>query len=904
MAIQTMYPAQVNSPQTELSAAITNAVTTIGVLDASLLPAAPNLAVIGSDETAETILYTGKSGNNLTGCTRGFQGTAKAWGAGVKVARNFTAYDYDSLRTNVVDNQSYLSQQPPVSVDLVPGIQSVTVPRDTPYNVLNIRGRTLVNILGRDGGCESLAPFSFTGSGGISELSTTQKRSGLYSLKITTSNNTRYALKDYSYPLDTTKQYVLGCWVYIESFTSGVLNLSIRDFGTSTSRYSATINTAVIGSWQFVYVKIPTSNTLVGSGFRFYIGATSTGTNATYFDEIRLYELSTADSNAIGTTLTTGAQIDAFIPYVDDIKPVYAPYVYKYGKNLLPPFSEWTLLHTNARVAQPYSIEQTSIAANELSYVTVDVVPNTEYRVSFTNVGMDMGAYTESVVSLAGSNWFSSQFSFNSGNNSRIRIYARSRTIGSLSLSNPQLELGTVATSFQPRNDDYLFFPDLRLHSNVDGTVYDQLYVDGNGQYRKLARYRETVLDGSLAWNFGSDYTGYKRVKVTASGSITSSANVFSTRYDGKVLTNIPSGAFTASDQVSIGANSECHVTIADTDSGWTETLNPNANASVALMNGWKANGNNGTVYNSWVSVLDGSAPPTNTEAYVSANKAPNWTGWGKLTYQLAQSDNTEIVVPEGDITLHEGANQIEVGNAVIVRERANPVYYATNDWYYINDQHMSSGTSKLRYRTARITSIYRNRVQDTKWTLFTGGNSYGLQECYIKASDYDPSAVYEVTYLALDTYALGIAPQSISGEYAPNMRGTVDGMARRQAEVVTRLSVLERSAPNKAQPQWIAPTLLNSWENSSAPVGYFKSDTGIVRIKGSIKSGVITYNTPLFILPAGYMPKESQGFAVRANNGSAEVMGSILVSSDGTVSILSGATQGTSINISFQAEL
>ncbi|MNR93707.1 Sialidase [compost metagenome] len=103
MAQQTMYPAAINSRQTELSAAVDATQTTITVLDVSVIPAAPNQLTIGTDETAETITYTGVSGSNLTGVTRGFQGTAKAWPVGTKVARYFTAYDHDTFRSNITD---------------------------------------------------------------------------------------------------------------------------------------------------------------------------------------------------------------------------------------------------------------------------------------------------------------------------------------------------------------------------------------------------------------------------------------------------------------------------------------------------------------------------------------------------------------------------------------------------------------------------------------------------------------------------------------------------------------------------------------------------------------------------------------------------------------------------------
>jgi hypothetical protein len=98
-----MYSAVVNSPETELSAEINAVITTISVLDTSKLAAAPGLLTIGSDDTAETVRYEGISGNDLTGCTRGFEGTAKAWAVGAKAARYFAAYDHNTFRTNIED---------------------------------------------------------------------------------------------------------------------------------------------------------------------------------------------------------------------------------------------------------------------------------------------------------------------------------------------------------------------------------------------------------------------------------------------------------------------------------------------------------------------------------------------------------------------------------------------------------------------------------------------------------------------------------------------------------------------------------------------------------------------------------------------------------------------------------
>lgn len=110
MTLKPMYPAVVNSPGTELAADITADVTEITVLSTSGLPPAPNLLTIGSDETAETVRYTKIDGTKLT-VDRAFQGGAKSWSVGTKVARYFTAYDHDAARENITDHETRIGSQ-------------------------------------------------------------------------------------------------------------------------------------------------------------------------------------------------------------------------------------------------------------------------------------------------------------------------------------------------------------------------------------------------------------------------------------------------------------------------------------------------------------------------------------------------------------------------------------------------------------------------------------------------------------------------------------------------------------------------------------------------------------------------------------------------------------------------
>jgi hypothetical protein len=101
MALNTMYPAKNGSPKTTLSQDITAAATSMVLADVSVLPPAPNLAVLGEEETAEIVLYNEISGNVVSGMIRGINGTtASVWTSGTSVARNFTSYDHDTIIEN------------------------------------------------------------------------------------------------------------------------------------------------------------------------------------------------------------------------------------------------------------------------------------------------------------------------------------------------------------------------------------------------------------------------------------------------------------------------------------------------------------------------------------------------------------------------------------------------------------------------------------------------------------------------------------------------------------------------------------------------------------------------------------------------------------------------------------
>ena len=104
-----MFNPMVNSPATILTNPIGSSDTTITIEDGSILPIGPNLATIGLDADAETVRYSSIFGKTvgeittfeLSGVTRGFQGTAREWNAGTPISRNFTAYDQSQIQKNL-----------------------------------------------------------------------------------------------------------------------------------------------------------------------------------------------------------------------------------------------------------------------------------------------------------------------------------------------------------------------------------------------------------------------------------------------------------------------------------------------------------------------------------------------------------------------------------------------------------------------------------------------------------------------------------------------------------------------------------------------------------------------------------------------------------------------------------
>jgi glycerol-3-phosphate acyltransferase PlsY len=131
-----------------------------------------------------------------------------------------------------------------------------------------------------------------------------------------------------------------------------------------------------------------------------------------------------------------------------------------------------------------------------------------------------------------------------------------------------------------------------------------------------------------------------------------------------------------------------------------------------------------------------------------------------------------------------------------------------------------------------------------------------------------------------------------------PSMRTLGTGAAQACAGNDSRVT----GAAAAAQPDWTAPSLLNSWVNlggAYSVAGYFRDTLGMVHLRGVIAAGSV-WTAVMFVLPVGYRPSYEAVFPVVSNN----ALGRLDIDTSGNVFMSgAGSTAWVSLDgISFRA--
>lgn len=653
---------------------------------------------------------------------------------------------------------------------------SLEVPQAGPL-YFKTKGRLLANIMGRAGGAENGIDPGWVKTGNVT-ISDTVRRGEIYPYKFTAENSPALMTRMFNYKLDESKGYIAAVWVYYESVSSGIFEMRIGDYtDPGTTKFTVSTKSPIGGAWDLIYAIIPKYNTISGEGFRVTAGFTqSNSTGVVYVDEMRIYELSDDDYISIMSGGFFGEDIENLFPYVSGVQPLQGAYITRTGKNLLPPVTMMEEIHYEARIIGPYELKVNATGSSRVSYYSIPVAPNTQHTL-YVEHNAKIAVYNDTGRSSLVAYTTNTSATFNTGVHSRIRVYFSNDNLGSGEYywRNMQLEIGSESTQFEPYNEQIGYCP-VPLYSSVDGSNPD-VYDSETGQafrYWKIGR----KLDGSLEWigNSPSNNPGNKSIGVT--GYFFNSASLgYGTRlglkYNGDIIPSSTKGGGIQDPTNTINVTSQnLYMKISNSESGWIDNINPSSNAIKAFMNGWKANGNNGSIYNSWVSILTGETPASQAESYVSRNKSPGWDSYGLIYFQTFNPTIEQVDVKPSGLSLNKGGSMIQISEGMILREKVTPSLSSST--YYINDTNLSS--SLLRYRANRILRVYKNNEIDNNWTIQygTGSNAYGTGKASMPSAFYDSTADYYVDYLIADKRRYTSYLNSVSVRYVESMGSTV----------------------------------------------------------------------------------------------------------------------------------
>lgn len=810
-------------------------------------------------------------------------------------------------------------------ITLKPGVQIVDVPEDTPFRMGEIRGRTLINLLGYAGACDNTSLWK--NWCGTSSLNSEYKVEGATSIcvKIDDSFNYGNAFR-FVDRLYSKKSYVLVG--YVMNGNAVGIRLAAMEYNGSTSlkKYDTS---DVKDTLNFNPVHVAFTLSEGANEFAVHLEVRGSEKNYGYFDAIRVYEIS--DTEVVKINSMTSEQVAKEYPYVDAMTNVKNPYAFSTSRNLVPPFTEWNG-GFNGVATEPYTQWVTTAGDRINSATKIKALEGLTYtlyieRIGDGEIGLDFRDAQNDVIQTSG---FVKQNSITAtapqGTVSvKVWTSAPTATPKGYAFRNPMLTIGSVPEPFEPQvRNMWATESQLAAHP-VDGSNADVLYVGDDGLPYILEKWEKVVLDGSVNWEYDIPYKGYKRVRTVSPFLNAIPYSQLVTNYNGVILPNIDEGINWPSGDISqMYTNKLLFLTISNLDSGWGDDYKPSPEEIKAYFLGWRicqeetAGLYNGTGTRCWGRITD----PANVIGVAGWNatremptkhagrdaKGNLYTPF-RLQYLKAKPTVESVRNYETGLTLSKGWNIVEVDSGIVIREKANPVYvdhYTNGPSYYINGDTITP--SKLMHRPKEIISIVKNQGQDM-WNIIGVAPEkiqiFGRNQAFIPAYNFDTLAVYHVTYKMLNPTLS--AP--INGSITTNLRGTVTDVVRWASDAERRLSVMENQKEEKDVPQWISPTLINGWVNRNigddAPAGYLKDHQGFVHFRGIVLNGTAGANN-IFYLPEGCRPSRRLQFINLSANASAGLITSyITIEVSGAVYFNAGAvTHWLSLdNISFQAE-
>lgn len=306
---------------------------------------------------------------------------------------------------------------------------------------VEIKGRTLVNLLGTDGKCEDVTKWS----GGTIDTSTCVF--GSASIK---QGYSWYTKKDLSLYCQDQKYYTLLVYCRTDSLTQRPRMTTAPAVGGQKEAYGQKIAT-----WHQTYVKFQYNASASDKNVYLLLDAADASCNA-WFDGARLYEIDYATYAKIDVDPEyTGDKLAAKFPYVDGVQFKNNTMITSRSKNLIPALDsgEWGL-YPGIIVNSSYSMTlNTASTSYQVSTVDIPCKPSTQYTLSCTHNGKmcaDVLDINKNIVqaNTLGTNSKLTYTTTSNGYYLRVSFANNNNTTGTFTFVNPQLELGSAATTF------------------------------------------------------------------------------------------------------------------------------------------------------------------------------------------------------------------------------------------------------------------------------------------------------------------------------------------------------------------------------------------------------------------------------------------------------------------------
>ncbi|TYS66381.1 hypothetical protein FZD47_02525 [Bacillus infantis] len=123
------------------------------------------------------------------------------------------------------------------------------------------------------------------------------------------------------------------------------------------------------------------------------------------------------------------------------------------GRNLMPKFSAKWSRNPKHVIINDYEVQNTDSTQPGLSYILLDVEPNTDYTLS-ADSDFYTAIFTEDASKAIGGGYAPFPKTFNTGTYAKIRVYLRSDQAYGTYVRELKLEKGTQKTSWQPSPED------------------------------------------------------------------------------------------------------------------------------------------------------------------------------------------------------------------------------------------------------------------------------------------------------------------------------------------------------------------------------------------------------------------------------------------------------------------